>query len=341
MARLGDLLSTERNSVADFVILLAEVERRRLHLELGYPSVFTFLVENFKLTKASAFRRGAAARLVARYPVIADYLRDGRLSLTTLVELRAVLCDETHEQILDRAAGKTEDEVKDLVAALRPVPAPADLFRLLPARPAQLPLVSTGPVLEPPAVPAAAVDLAAAPDTAGRSTAPTPPDSRPAPRPPATIRPISEELRVLRVTVGRDFADDLARARSLLSHVVPNGNLEQILHECIRRTIAACEKRRRGSDRPRTRKGPPPRSERAIATDVRREVWRRDAGACAFEAPTGKRCGSTHQIEFHHLVPFARGGPSTVENLSLRCRQHNQYAAELDYGQELVREVSP
>jgi hypothetical protein len=38
------------------------------------------------MTKASAFRRTTAARLLARFPVVADYLADGRLNLTTLVE---------------------------------------------------------------------------------------------------------------------------------------------------------------------------------------------------------------------------------------------------------------
>jgi hypothetical protein len=31
-------------------------------------------------------------------------------------------------------------------------------------------------------------------------------------------------------------------------------------------------------------------------------------------------------------VPFARGGSATVENISLRCRRHNQYEAELVFG---------
>jgi hypothetical protein len=33
-------------------------------------------------------------------------------------------------------------------------------------------------------------------------------------------------------------------------------------------------------------------------------------------------------LEFDHVVPFAAGGPSTLENLELRCRAHNAYEAE-------------
>jgi hypothetical protein len=37
-------------------------------------------------------------------------------------------------------------------------------------------------------------------------------------------------------------------------------------------------------------------------------------------------------LEFHHVVPFALGGPSTVENLALRCRAHNNHESEQRFG---------
>ena len=117
----------------------------------------------------------------------------------------------------DRAAGRTEAQVRELAAAVRPRLAPMDLLRRLP---------------EPkPAEPAAV------PVSAGPAVASSP---RPAPR----IEPISEELRVLRVTVGRDFVADLESVRAALSHQIPDGKLEKILHACIRRTLRECERRR-------------------------------------------------------------------------------------------------
>ncbi len=37
-------------------------------------------------------------------------------------------------------------------------------------------------------------------------------------------------------------------------------------------------------------------------------------------------------LEFHHIRPYALGGPTSAENISLRCRRHNQYEAELVFG---------
>jgi hypothetical protein len=39
-------------------------------------------------------------------------------------------------------------------------------------------------------------------------------------------------------------------------------------------------------------------------------------------------CGETGFLEYHHVVPFADGGPATSENIQLRCRAHNAYEAE-------------
>ena len=69
-----------------------------------------------------------------------------------------------------------------------------------------------------------------------------------------------------------------------------------------------------------------------MPADVKRAVWQRDAAQCAFVSPTGRRCTERAYLEFHHIRPYAKQGPATVANISLRCRRHNQYEAELVFG---------
>ena len=71
---------------------------------------------------------------------------------------------------------------------------------------------------------------------------------------------------------------------------------------------------------------------RDIPNAVTRAVCRRDQDQCAYVAPDGRRCTERTFLEFHHLKPYAQGGRATVENISLRCRRHNQYEAELIFG---------
>ena len=81
---------------------------------------------------------------------------------------------------------------------------------------------------------------------------------------------------------------------------------------------------------------------RNIPSSVKRAVWDRDAGCCSFNGREG-RCTERGFLEFHHVVPYARGGKATVGNIQLRCRAHNQYEAEEAFGPRdlVVREKGP
>jgi hypothetical protein len=94
--RLTDLVRNERHLVVQFVVELAGFAKRELYRELGYTSLFYYCVRQLGLSKSSAFRRSETARLIARFPVIADQLAEGRLSIRALVELREVLAEENH-----------------------------------------------------------------------------------------------------------------------------------------------------------------------------------------------------------------------------------------------------
>ena len=114
---------------------------------------------------------------------------------------------------------------------IRPRPAPPDLLRRLPT-----PAPAAAPQLP----------LTARPELP--LSAPKPVDSSgPAPQicaRPAKIEPISDELRVLRMTVGTAFVTDLEAVRDALSHQIPGREFEQVLHHCLRVTMDACRRRR-------------------------------------------------------------------------------------------------
>jgi hypothetical protein len=71
---------------------------------------------------------------------------------------------------------------------------------------------------------------------------------------------------------------------------------------------------------------------------VKREVWRRDEGRCAFIGTRG-RCTERGFLEYHHVQPYAAGGSATAANIQLRCRAHNMYEASLFFGSEFPERV--
>jgi 5-methylcytosine-specific restriction endonuclease McrA len=55
----------------------------------------------------------------------------------------------------------------------------------------------------------------------------------------------------------------------------------------------------------------------AIPRDVRRTVFERDGGRCV-------ECGSNFDLQYDHILPVARGGATTVQNLQLLCADCNR-----------------
>lgn len=77
------------------------------------------------------------------------------------------------------------------------------------------------------------------------------------------------------------------------------------------------------------------RPSRHIPAAVKRQVWTRDEGRCAFVGTAG-RCTETAFLEFHHRIPFAEGGEAMTANIELRCKAHNNHEARQWFGAEAV-----
>ncbi len=76
---------------------------------------------------------------------------------------------------------------------------------------------------------------------------------------------------------------------------------------------------------------------RRLPAAVRRQVWARSGGQCEFVADDGRRCEERGFLEFHHRVPFAAGGVSSVTNVLIHCRSHNQHEADAFFGSRATR----
>ena len=142
----------------------------------------------------------------------------------------------------------------------------------------------------------------------------------------------------LHASITQATRDKLAHARALLGHAVPGGDTAEILDRALDALIAQVEKQRFGvGARTRPTRRRRAASERTIPMAVRTEVFRRDRGHCTFVGDTGHPCESRHGLEFDHIVPIARGGPTTADNLRLRCRTHNHVEAERTFGAAFMK----
>ena len=141
----------------------------------------------------------------------------------------------------------------------------------------------------------------------------------------------------LHLTISRETRDRLRQVQSLLSHQMPDVSPAVIFDQALALLLEKLERQRMAATtQPRPQPVPSGDSRsRRVPAAVKREVWQRDDGRCAFVGRQG-RCADRHRLEFHHIEPFAAGGKSTVANIELRCRAHNAYEAERYFGPDVV-----
>jgi hypothetical protein len=336
LARVTRLALNERHMTAALVAHLAELDARRLYLAEGCSSLFTYCTQVLHLSEHAAYGRIEAARAARRFPVLLEHLADGWVNLTTVCSLAPHLTDENHAALLEQARHRSKRAVEELVAWLRPQPPVPDAIRKLPthtpapsAAPAQLPARQ-----QPADPPLADVDL---PDHTVTVRGPT--DPLPSPGRPAAVTLLAPRRYKVVFTASDALHAKLRQAQALLRHQIPNGDLEQIFDKALTALLEDLTRQKAAeTGRPRAPGRPSPRS-RHIPAAVRRTVWTRDGGRCTFVATNGRRCTEEGFLEFHHITPYATGGPATAENIQLRCRAHNAYEAERTFGQRLASMV--
>ena len=327
----------ERRATAELLALLAEVDARRLYLGEGCSSLFSYCTRVLYLSEHAAYHRIEAARAARRFPVILGLVSSGEVTMTTVAMLRSHLTPDNCDALLSAARHKSKREVEHQIACLAPKAAAKTLIRRLPE---PNPATGTNPL--PMGAELASAEMPSAERTHSEPAMPVPERAALATAAPrARVAPLAPNSYLLRVTLGADAHAKLRRARDLMRHTIPDGDVAEIVSRALTLLVAHLEKTRIAEvSRPRTASKPPATRNRHIPASVRREVWARDGGRCAFIGSHG-RCSATGRLEFHHLIPFAQGGAATVVNISLRCQAHNRYESESVFGPWLPPDPVP
>lgn len=329
--------------LARMILHLMEVEERRLHLKAAYPSMFDFCTRRLGMGEGAAFRRLSAARLARRFPRLLASLERGDVSLETLVLVRNHLTDANVDEVLMAVTRKSKREVEEILARRAPQPDAPSMMRKLPGS-AAAGAPAAGTSAEATGTGSGAPGVAAAAGTSGRTAAATR----------GRIEPIAEGRYKLQITASSELSEKIERARALLRHRNPSGDLSIVIERALDALIEKLEKERLGKSArqqgsakvpgPAVPRAPAARSTRAscasarpgISRATRREVFERDGEQCTFVSPDGARCPSRAFLELDHVEPRALGGADDAANLRVLCRAHNALHAEERFGRTVV-----
>jgi hypothetical protein len=146
-------------------------------------------------------------------------------------------------------------------------------------------------------------------------------------------KPINAEETEIRFTANKALMEKLEKIRNLLGHKLSDQQFASLFEELADIALKKLEPEKDVS--PALAKVS---ETRYIPAKVKRAVWHRDKAQCTHVDSKNKRCTSKHALQYEHIIPFAKGGKTSVENLKLLCRAHNQIAAIQAYGLTKMRE---
>jgi len=294
---------------AELIRYLCEVDRRKLYLELGYPSLFAYCCKALKYSESAAYRRIAAARVYRDNPEVYHKLIGGELTLCAVAELAKVISPKNKEELFSKVEGKSKQEVQSVVAEYRApetVSKRQESVRVRQIERSPVPLLKS--------------------------------QAQSAEQPHAKSYTVTIEL-------SEEEMELVQEAQTILSTAKVKETLLKSARKVVQHQKSLRAKREhRVASKGIVRKSLPPveadngRS-RYIPADVRYVVDKRDGGRCSYVAPDGTKCCETKNLEFDHRVPFALGGKSDANNLRLLCRAHNKLAAEQVFGREVIQNI--
>ena len=311
---LGAAFAQEDTATANLLAYIDEFDERKLYVPAGYPSMLDYCVGKLGRSRDAARKRIHAAHTARRFPIIFELVAGGRLHLSAVVMLAPHLTAENAEELLEAAANKSKDEIRLLLSSHLPRSETLELASAASTEESCAPERTEAPSSEPPCAP-------------GRMEMPM--------KPTKTTGPVhlDDEMEGL-----------VSRAQALLGYELRSDDPKEVIRRSLRLLVRQLEKRQsavrpgaHGSTQPRPSRPSESANPRHIPPDVKSAVWERDRGMCTFVSERRHRCASRKHLEFDHIEPVARGGQSTVGNLRLRCRAHNQFEAERVFGRDLMQ----
>lgn len=98
ISEFKDLVTKERQLQTKILHYLRIIENRKIHLALGFSSLFVFLTEEIGYSEATAYRKIQAMRLIQDMPEVEEKLEKGKLSLSVASQFQGFLNKENQKR---------------------------------------------------------------------------------------------------------------------------------------------------------------------------------------------------------------------------------------------------
>ena len=110
----------EKKLRTDFLCYLAEIDSRKLHLELGYSNLCQYLMEELNHSESESLKRIQVARKMRQLPLLFHAIKDQKLSLTAASRLCRYLNQSNVATLLSECERKSVRQVEKVIVKYFP-----------------------------------------------------------------------------------------------------------------------------------------------------------------------------------------------------------------------------
>ena len=326
----------------DILAHLVEVDRRKLFLEMAYPSLFEYLTTGIGFSAASAQRRIDAARLMRQIPEVAEQLNSGAVSMVQLGKIQAagrllkkrgsIVTVENKKTLLNAIQNKSVRETELIIAQTFDLPVVTleksvlqkdesvrmeitftkeEMEKIKSAKALLSHSLGDGNLKDLFLYLADKVILQKTKVTAQKA------ESR--------DQDFNEADRRLRASKPNKLA---SVRKSVVTKRVPalvGKNLDPNSKDSVTSNVSGFKETdfRIGGNSTAIAKTS------FVPVNLKKFIFQRDK-CCQYREPhSGRKCGSHYFLEVDHIQPKWSGGSDRVENLRLLCGSHNKYRYQI------------
>jgi hypothetical protein len=293
-----ELFTKEKKIDNAILILLSEIQNRRIYAVLGFSSLFEMLVKHFNLSESSAYQRISLIKLIQDVPVAKSALVEDRASMSNLVLASSFINEqnknskkmtvEEKTNVIEIVKTKSYKEAKEVLALLNPQPVIAkDKSIIISKTQTNLHFTIDNELQK---------KLDHIKNLISHKNA----------------KPSMNELLAIMADI---TIEQLEKKKGI------NKKVHTSSKHCV--TIKPNQ-----NDPPSHLKI----RSRYISKNVRREVYQKAQGQCEYVSPEGNRCQCRKFLQYEHTTPFSKGGLNNIATLVLFCSEHNALRAKQEFG---------
>lgn len=315
VTRLEKMVRTERKITDQIIKTLIEIESQNIHLEMGYESIFAFLVQHLGYSESAAQRRSAAMRLIQKAPEISDKLQTGSLNLTQVAELERVTRQmpiAKISEVIPKIENKNTRQTQQIIAHEFDLTAiQHESTRTQKDESVRLQITLTKEQYE---LFKKAGDLLS--------------HIKPGATHAEVITMLAQKFvkQKLGIVVSIDSSSEAESSKTIVAKEVCEKHLVNTVDD--QNTAVTAIDQGNSFKNVNTKNTAATaikfNKRKQISIKTRRVLLKKAQHQCEFVSSDGKRCQAHSLLEIDHIRPVSIGGKNNLQNLRIYCRAHNQ-----------------